>query len=280
MNLRTNGITLNIREYRKEGTPILFLHYLGGTLDIWNKIIPSFTRNYRVLAIDLRGHGKSDQPEGGYDIDTVARDVLGVLDVLGIEQTHIVGSSYGCDVGTYLASRWPKRVLSLVNSEGGLVNHSGPGGLYEESKKEHIAKIFAEPEPEFESQEALLQYMKENWLPWNDAREKSMQSYEPRKLDNGNVTFITKQSTIKEIVADLYDVRLQDWYKTVECPVLFLPAEIEGDLNKKLALIQEVESDLPFCKTVIIPGSEHAMMFDHDKQMSQEITDFLAKTSH
>ncbi|HEU5139930.1 MAG TPA: alpha/beta hydrolase [Bacillales bacterium] len=279
MKLHTNGITLNVQEYSKEGTPILFLHYLNGTADIWNKIIPAFTGSHRVLALDLRGHGKSDQPDTGYDIETVAQDVLGVLDALEIRQTHIVGSSYGCYVGTFLASRWPDRILSLVNSEGALVNHSGPGGLYEEPKEEHLAEIFTEPEPEFDSKGDFLQFMKENWQPWNAAREQSMQDYEPRKLDNGNVSFITKQSTVKEIVADLYEVHLQDWYKSVTCPVLFLPAEIEGDLTKKLTFIQEVESGLPYSKTVVIPESEHAMMFDHDKQMSREIIEFLGRIS-
>lgn len=275
MKIRTNGIIINVNEYSQEGVPVLFLHYLGGATDIWNKVIPLFTENYRVLAVDLRGHGKSDQPEEGYDIDTVAKDVMGVLNALEIQQAHIVGSSYGCYVGTYLASRWTERVLSLINSEGALVNHSGPGGLYEASKEEHIAKVFTEPEPEFESRETFLQYMKENWLPWNEAREKSLHDYEPRKLNNGKVSFITKQSTVKKIVANLYDVRLQHWYESVECPVLFLPAETEGDLKKKLTFIQELESGLPFSKTVVIPGSEHAMMFDQYEQMSQEIRGFL-----
>ncbi|PEA52738.1 hypothetical protein CON64_22105 [Bacillus pseudomycoides] len=248
---------------------------MGGSAAIWRSIIPSFIEEYRVIAIDIRGHGNSDHPQRGYQLETLVEDVREVLDVLGIYKTHIVGSSLGCYVGTMFASMYADRVISLVNSEGALVNHSGPGGLYTESKEEHINKYFSNPEQEFDSREDLIQYMKKNWLPWNKNRALVMEDYKPRKLQKGKVTFVSMRDNMKQIAEDLYNRRIEELYDNVQCRVLFLPAEKEGDLKKKLAFIKNVECKLSESKTVIIPETSHAMMFDHAGELVREIKGFL-----
>ncbi|HDX9580434.1 TPA: alpha/beta hydrolase [Bacillus pseudomycoides] len=273
--VNTKGVKIKAYEYSQNGEPILFLHYMGGSAAIWRSVIPKFTEEYRVIAIDIRGHGESDHPQKGYQLETLVEDVRNVLDVLGIYKTHIVGSSLGCDVGTMFASMYADRVISVVNSEGALVNHSGDGGLYTESKEEHINKYFSNPEQEFDSREALMQYMKKNWTPWNKERALVMEDYKPRKLRNGKVTFVSMRENMRQIAEDLYDRRIEEWYDSVQCRVLFLPAETEGDLNKKLAFIKSVEGKLNESKTVVIPGSSHAMMFDHAGELVREIKGFL-----
>ncbi|ENQ3108749.1 alpha/beta hydrolase [Bacillus cereus] len=273
--VNTKGVKIKAYEYSQNGEPILFLHYMGGSAAIWRSIVPKFTEEYRVIAIDIRGHGNTDHPENGYQLETLVEDIREVLDVLGIHKTHIVGSSLGCYVGTMFASTYADRVISLVNSEGALVNHSGDGGLYTESKEEHINKCFSNPEQEFDSREDLIQYMKKTWLPWNTNRALVMEDYKPRELPNGKVTFVSKKENMRQIAEDLYDRRLEDLYDHVQCRVLFLPAEKEGDLNKKLAFIKNVECKLSESKTVVIPGSSHAMMFDHAAELVREIKVFL-----
>lgn len=273
----SKGVKIKAYEYSQSGEPILFLHYMGGSSSIWRSIIPSFTETYRVIAMDIRGHGKSDHPADGYELETLAEDVRAVLDALHIRKVHIVGSSLGCYVGTMFAARYTDRVISLINSEGTLVNHSGPGGLYTESKEEYFSnsKYFSDPEQEFDSKEALMDYMKQNWLPWNKERERVMEDYEPRNLKNGKVTFLSKRENMRKIGEDLYDRKFEELYDTVECKVLFLPAEIEGDLNKKLSFIESVMPKLKKSKSVVIPGTSHAMMFDHCKEFIFEIKEFV-----
>ncbi|MEH7464651.1 alpha/beta hydrolase [Bacillus thuringiensis] len=269
------GVKIKAYEYSQDGEPMLFLHYMGGSAAIWRSIIPSFIEEYRVIAIDIRGHGNSDHPQRGYQLETLVKDVRKVLDVLGIYKTHIVGSSLDCYVGTMFASMYADRVISLVNSEGALVNHSGDGGLYTESKEEHVNKYFSNPEQEFDSREDLIQYMKKNWLPWNKNRALVMEDYKPRKLQNGKVTFVSMRDNMRQIAEDLYDRRIEEYYDNVQCRVLFLPAEKEGDLKKKLAFIKNVECKLSESKTVVIPESSHAMMFDHAGELVREIKGFL-----
>lgn len=269
------GVKIKVYEYSETGEPILFLHYMGGSSSIWRSMIPSFIETNHVIVLDIRGHGKSDHPEDGYELVTLAEDVRGVLDTLKIDKTHIVGSSLGCYIGTMFASKYPERVLSLINSEGALVNRCGPGGLYTHSKEEHFRKYFSEPEQQFDSREELLEYMKKNWLPWNKERELVMEDYEPRKLTNGKVTFLSKKENMIKIGEDLYERRFELLYDTIKCKVLFLPAEREEGLAKKLNFIKRVMLKLEGSKCVVIPGTSHAMMFDHCKEFIHEIKEFI-----
>lgn len=273
-----NGVKLHVTVHSDEGEALLFLHYLGGSSAIWKSIIPSFADEYKVISMDFRGHGKSEQTDTGYTMESFVEDVKTVLDILHIEKVHIVGSSLGCYVGTYFAAMYPGRVLSLVNSEGALVNHSGEGGLYEETIEEYVSMVFQEPEMEFPTKAALMNFFEENWLPWNDARVAALEDYEPRKLENGNYAFVTKRSTSVELIIDLYNRRLEDWFEKVECPVLFLPADAEAGLNKKLAFIRKIEDLLNSVQTVVIPDSTHAMMFDHGKEMVKVIREFYQQS--
>ncbi|MEH6892506.1 alpha/beta hydrolase [Bacillus sp. JJ864] len=102
-----------------------------------------------------------------------------------------------------------------------------------------------------------------------------MEDYKPRKLQSGKVTFVSMRDNMRQIAEDLYDRRIEECYDNVQCRVLFLPAEKEGDLKKKLAFIKNVESKLSESKTVVIPESSHAMMFDHTRELVREIKGFL-----
>ncbi len=63
-DLRVNagGIELQIREYERKGEAIIFLHFGGGNLMMWQRVVPHFQADYRLILVDLRGHGKSDKP--------------------------------------------------------------------------------------------------------------------------------------------------------------------------------------------------------------------------
>ena len=89
----TQGIHLQVREYPRNADAVLFLHFGGGNLMMWQRVVPAFQELYHVVLVDLRDHGKSDKPQWGDDIDQMARDLVGVLDYLKLEQAHVIGSS-------------------------------------------------------------------------------------------------------------------------------------------------------------------------------------------
>ncbi len=100
------------------GTPLVFLHGLGSSSDDWRSQCEFFARHYRVLAIDLRGHGCSATPAGLFSVEDYASDVVAVMDHLGIAGAHVIGLSMGGMAAFQLACTHEQRLLSLtiVNS--------------------------------------------------------------------------------------------------------------------------------------------------------------------
>ncbi|SFS46827.1 alpha/beta fold hydrolase [Marininema halotolerans] len=259
-----------------QGEPILFLHYMGGNEAIWNGVIPSFTNAYRVVTLNLRGHGKSEDPGKGYDFATLAEDIVLALDHLKIDAAHLVGSSFGCSVATAFAARFPERTLSLVNSEGAMQNDAGPGGKYTESKEEFMEGLAKGAEVNtYPSKEAFIATLKREWLPWNSIKENSLKGIDLALQSDG--TYVRKPSIASwlQIKGHQFDIRLEDWYEEISCPVLFLPAAEEGGLDGKLSFIKEkIQPVLSSSKIEVIPGTTHAMMFDHDQELSAAILTF------
>jgi 3-oxoadipate enol-lactonase len=96
------------------GPCLLLSHSLGTTMDMWAPQIEVFSRDYRVLRYDGRGHGTSDAPVGAYSMDRLGRDVIELLDGLGIGSVSFCGLSLGGMVGQWLAWRVPERMERLI----------------------------------------------------------------------------------------------------------------------------------------------------------------------
>ena len=99
------------------GTPVLLIH--GFTADMersWVEtgILPDLARDYRVIAFDLRGHGKSAKPHNPAAYDELGLDAIRLLDHLGIEKTHVVGYSLGGIIAAKLLVTHYERFLSAV----------------------------------------------------------------------------------------------------------------------------------------------------------------------
>jgi len=96
------------------GEPLLMLMGLGGDRQGWDLVRADLARRHRLVLLDNRDAGESDEARGPYGLGDMAADALGVLDQLGIERFHVLGASMGGAVAQYLALQAPTRVASLV----------------------------------------------------------------------------------------------------------------------------------------------------------------------
>jgi 3-oxoadipate enol-lactonase len=95
--------------------PVVMLsHSLGASHAMWDAQIDVLTPRYRVVRYDLRGHGASEVSRGAYGLDRLGRDVVELLDALGIERVHFCGLSLGGMIGQWLGYREPGRLFSLT----------------------------------------------------------------------------------------------------------------------------------------------------------------------
>lgn len=108
-----NGIDLHYK-IEGEGEPLLLIHGLGSSQLDWECQTPYFSKNYKVITVDLRGHGRSGKPPGRYSIKLFADDAAVLLKELDLCPAHIHGISMGGATGLHLASHYPGLVRSLV----------------------------------------------------------------------------------------------------------------------------------------------------------------------
>ncbi len=112
-----NGIRTNVHDVG-QGSPVLMIHGSGPGVTAWANwrlVMPELARQARVIAPDMVGFGYTDRPQGQrYDMEAWVAQAVGLLDALGIEQTDLVGNSFGGALALALAIRHPKRVRRLV----------------------------------------------------------------------------------------------------------------------------------------------------------------------
>ncbi|MEJ2212335.1 MAG: alpha/beta fold hydrolase [Anaerolineae bacterium] len=101
-------------EVEGQGQPLALIHGLGSSARDWEYQVPFFARDYRVVALDVRGHGRSDKPPGPYSVPLFARDVAGLLEGIGATPAHVCGISMGGMIAFQLAVDRPDLVRSLV----------------------------------------------------------------------------------------------------------------------------------------------------------------------
>ncbi len=114
-----NGISIYYEE-KGAGEPLILINGLAFPMDLWFAQIEELSRDFRVIALDNRGIGRSDKPDEEYSIALMASDTVGLLKALGIEKAHIAGLSMGGFIAQEIALTWPSMVDKLVLIATGL----------------------------------------------------------------------------------------------------------------------------------------------------------------
>jgi pimeloyl-ACP methyl ester carboxylesterase len=97
-----------------EGRPVLMMHGWPQHWYMWRGVIPLVAPHARVIAPDFRGFGWTEVPAGGYEKDQLMRDMLALLDELGLDRVSVAGHDWGGYVGFLLALEHPERVESFL----------------------------------------------------------------------------------------------------------------------------------------------------------------------
>lgn len=286
--VKVDKVELQVQEFEQKGEAIIFLHFSGANLMMWQGVIPFFQSQYHLILVDLRGHGKSDKPETGYRIDEMARDVVGVMQHLKLERAHIVGSSLGAEVGLSLAANYPEKVISLV-CDGASSSECGPYGLWEGSEtefEEHVTnqleKIRSTPETVYSSVEELVNAMQEileklGW--WNPAVE-AMEKYGAYKVGEGKYLRGMAKRAKEIYMQDYFHCRFEDYYRRVECPLMML-AEKDLEDEREIAALQGLRKLASQGEIVEVSRWVHPYgWLLNPENASIAILKFIAKTTH
>ncbi|SOC08308.1 pimeloyl-ACP methyl ester carboxylesterase [Ureibacillus xyleni] len=236
---------------------------------MWNGIFPLFQEHYQLIAPDFRGHGKSSRPMKGYHIEDMANDIFLLLQQLEIPNCHVIGSSLGAEVGVCLASKYPDFVLSLT-CEGALYNEFGEYGIFNgsieeiEDEKSKIKLIlekrklntYSSLEEFISSERAIF----DKHGIWNSHVHQFLSSCAERLIDGSYVSHYKNEVRI-EYIQKYWEVKFEEYYKKVVCPVLFMVSEEESNNEKIRNSLTYFRSLIPLSEINQTKGSIHAYVW-------------------
>lgn len=101
-------------EVQGEGPPLILVHGLGGTSNVWYSQRAVLSRTCRVVTLDLSGSGRSDRSRRTYSLDTWADAIAALMEHLKIDQAVVAGHSMGTVIVQKLAARYPQKIRALV----------------------------------------------------------------------------------------------------------------------------------------------------------------------
>jgi pimeloyl-ACP methyl ester carboxylesterase len=105
---------LHYLDWGGSGDVLLFLAGMGCNAHVFDDFAPRFNGKFHVIALTRRGHGESDRPEEGYDVDTLTEDIRQFLDALGMDKVILAGHSMANVELSHFAALYPDRVLKLI----------------------------------------------------------------------------------------------------------------------------------------------------------------------
>ena len=264
------GVRFNVMRMGQGEPAVVFVHGLliDNLASFYMSVAPALARHASVILYDLRGHGKSEQPPGGYGTDDMAADLAGILDALELTDRRVVavGHSFGGSIALRFAARFPERVRGLALLEA-LPDAAGFGkqvaatiGLEGDERDRKLAELFG------------------RWLARHNARgQADLAALDPAELDpDGRLTLAKvirfkrrraspmaetarrlrdETSLLRDLVAtrDVDDLALS----RVTCPALALYGE-HSDLR---ADGERLAARLPRCRLEIVPGCAHGILF-------------------
>ena len=161
-DINADGCTIHVEVEGPEHPVLMLSNSLGTNLHIWDEQVAPFTRHFRLVRYDRRGHGRSGVPKGPYSMERLGRDALAILDGLGIEKVNWCGLSMGGMVGQWLGANAPKRIDKLIlsntscyfadkaswNDRIKLVREQGLTAIVDANMERWFTKAFRERSPQ------------------------------------------------------------------------------------------------------------------------------------
>ncbi len=273
-----DGVKIMLAEWPGPGEPVLCVHGLTANLNCFELLAGGLSSAHRVLAMDLRGRGRSGRPATGYSLRHHCADIAAVVQGLGLGQVNLAGHSLGAYIGLAMAAWHPKLVRRLVLLDGG-----------GELSPRQWEKVAAGISPSVErlgkvspSVEAYLEQLGQTpfFQPWNQTMERYFR-YEIEEVPGG-VRSVVRPEAIDEERANLAAVRPSELHPLVKCPVLVVRAT-KGMLGGDDILLPDdalaaMLAAMPRAASVDLGDANHfSIMFQPNPARDQAVLSFLAE---
>ncbi|WP_263772952.1 alpha/beta fold hydrolase [Propionivibrio soli] len=252
-----DGVRIAYRFDGRAEQPVLLLsNSIGTDLHMWDGQISAFSKHFRVLRYDARGHGASGVPSAEYSLDRLGRDVLELLDALRIDEVNLLGLSLGGIVAQWIAIHAPHRIASLVLSN--TAAYLGPADMWDRV----IIDLLRAPDM-VETAERFLK----NWFPPRMLEE-------PAPIVNAfrQGLLATRKEGIAGSWVAVRDADLRRTIALIDCPTLVIAGE--NDTVTSLQHGKEIASTIPRARLHVMPAV-HLSNIEHPDRFADIVLAFL-----
>jgi len=274
--VRGDGIDIQVAIWEGRGKTILCVHGLTANCRSWDLMASSLAPRHRVIAMDLRGRGLSGAPPSGYSLDHHSRDLLALMDNLGLKDTVLMGHSLGAFISLAFAAQYPERVSRLILMDGaGKLNQEQVAKLLDGIKPfvDRLGRVF----PTFDS---YVSYLKQApfMQPWNPSIENYFR-YEVEQIPGGFRSRLHPDHIAEEI-RNFGKIDVSRFYSGVKCRTLILRAT-EGMLTEDDQVLQRevaerMTREIPNSKCVDLEGTNHySILFQPSEKRDRILLEFL-----
>lgn len=258
----TQRVGINELAYKDqgEGETVILLHGFCGSSDYWEKVMPLLDQ-YRVIALDLRGHGESGIPEGGYSIEDMAKDIYYFMDQKQLKDVYMLGHSLGGYVTLSFAQNFSDKLKGF-----GLI-HSTPLPDNESTKDkrtESIDKIDSKGMYSFIDEMVPALFSK-------DRLEELKEEINKVKEIGYNTSPAGAKETLKAMRSR---GDMQHVIENTSLPVLLVAGANDSVVPKE----KTFTSDRPHVKKILLEESGHMGIYEEPEKLSYEIKNFIEET--
>ncbi|HVF32200.1 MAG TPA: alpha/beta hydrolase [Acidimicrobiales bacterium] len=218
------GVSLHVhrRRGRTDLAPFLLVHGLASNLRMWDGVAEGLAAaGHPVAAVDLRGHGRSDKPDGGYDFATVSADLGRVVEALGYDRPIVAGQSWGGNVVVDLAARGAVPVRGIACVDGGWID------LRRFETWEACEKAMAPPRTAGLPADDFEAMMRGRRPDWPEAGIQGALACFEVRADGTIAPWLTFERHLM-ILRAMWEQRVGELFPAVDVPVLLLPCADGG----------------------------------------------------
>jgi pimeloyl-ACP methyl ester carboxylesterase len=275
--VQAHGLTLHFQAWgpSEVNAGVVLVHGLGSSCHIWDFVGPLVAQDMlRVVALDQRGHGETDQPDTGYDFPSVVADLTGFMDGIGLTQRSVlVGHSWGASVVLHFAVAHPERAAAIALVDGGT---SSPGERWSWAETETRLRP---PELDGMPWTDLRQRMSRNNGAYAESRAEALERSLFDLDAHGRVRRKFRIPHHMQVVRALWEQRPTELLARLECPVLLLPARQSTDSSDmssaKAAAIARALDVQPRARVRWFENSVHDVPLQRPEELASELSVFV-----
>jgi 2-hydroxy-6-oxonona-2,4-dienedioate hydrolase len=264
--LDANGVKTRVLE-AGNGEPLILLHGTGGHVEAYARNLKGLSENFRVICIDMLGHGYTDKPDQPYGIDSYSDHLLAVIQALDLSEVYLSGESLGGWVAAWFAAYHPEYVKALVLNTPGNVNNKPEvmAGLKASTLKAVL-------EANYENVKTRLE-----WLMF----DKSQVTDELIETRYKIYTQPSYQKAVHHIVClqDL-DVRVKYAWDSAWCSKINVPTLLAWTDHDPTSTVEEarpIQDMIPNSELVVIKDAGHWPQWEKPEEFNSIVTNFLLK---